>query len=76
MAMPKKFTCFWNGHDYKLVRDESTHQEKIQCSRCGKTFEVNDREMIEAEWDERLDAVYEQFESSRTKYFDMLAGRH
>jgi len=73
--MSGKFACFMNGHEYQVVRDPSNYQHKIRCMRCGKSFSVQDRQAMEEEWDDRLDAAIQHFEDTRTDYFDMLAGR-
>ena len=45
-------------HDYKLVQVLNAHSRRIQCSRCKKSFLMNDHTKLVIKWDKKIHNMY------------------
>lgn len=54
-----EFLCFLLGHKYKLAQKLSNESRRICCTRCRKSFAMNDDVRAVVEWDGSFHRMYE-----------------
>lgn len=57
--MLNDWLCFFFGHKYRLAQELSPHSRRVGCTRCARSFAMNDDCKALVDWDASFHRLYE-----------------